>query len=36
MVTVIKLEPGQSLKKHITPVDVVFYVLEASCDIVKI
>jgi len=30
MVTVIKLEPGQSLKKHITPVDVVFYVLEGT------
>ena len=26
-VTAITLEPGQSLKKHITPVDVVFYVL---------
>ncbi|HHT19255.1 MAG: cupin domain-containing protein [Euryarchaeota archaeon] len=24
----IKLEPGESLKKHITPVDVFFYVLE--------
>ena len=24
----ITLEPGESLKKHITPVDVVFYVLE--------
>lgn len=24
----ITLEPGQALKKHITPVDVVFYVLE--------
>lgn len=24
----IKLQPGESLKKHITPVDVVFYVLE--------
>jgi len=28
MVTVIKLQPGQSLKRHITPVDVAFYVLE--------
>ena len=28
MVTVITLQPGQSLKRHITPVDVVFYVLE--------
>lgn len=24
----IVLEPGESLKKHITPVDVIFYVLE--------
>ncbi|MFP4164741.1 MAG: cupin domain-containing protein [Chitinispirillaceae bacterium] len=30
MVTVIRLEPGQSLKKHITPVDVAFYVLEGT------
>ena len=28
MVTVIRLTPGQSLKRHITPVDVAFYVLE--------
>ena len=28
MVTVISLQPGQSLKRHITPVDVAFYVLE--------
>ena len=28
MVTVITLSPGQSLKRHITPVDVAFYVLE--------
>lgn len=28
MVSVIKLQPGQSLKRHITPVDVAFYVLE--------
>lgn len=27
MITVITLEPGQSLKRHITPVDVAFYVL---------
>ncbi len=26
----ITLQPGQSLKKHITPVDVVFYVLEGQ------
>jgi len=30
MVTVITLKPGQSLKKHITPVDVVFYVLKGE------
>ncbi len=30
MVTVISLEPGQSLKRHITPVDVAFYVLEGT------
>lgn len=29
-VTVITLEPGQSLKKHMTPVDVAFYVLEGN------
>jgi len=28
MISVITLEPGQSLKRHITPVDVAFYVLE--------
>jgi len=28
MITVITLEPGQSLKRHITQVDVAFYVLE--------
>lgn len=27
MITVITLEPGQSLKRHITPVDVAFYVI---------
>ena len=26
----ITLQPGESLKKHITPVDVVFYVLEGQ------
>ncbi len=30
MVTVITLKPGQSLKKHITPVDVAFYVLDGE------
>ncbi len=30
MVTVITLEPGQSLRKHITPVDAAFYVLEGT------
>jgi mannose-6-phosphate isomerase-like protein (cupin superfamily) len=26
----ITLEPGESLKKHVTPVDVIFYVLEGQ------
>ncbi len=26
----ITLKPGQALKKHITPVDVIFYILEGS------
>lgn len=30
MITVITLKPGQELKKHITPVDVAFYVLEGE------
>ena len=30
MVTVITLEGGQALKRHITPVDVAFYVLEGT------
>lgn len=30
MITVITLKPGQALKRHITPVDVVFYVLEGE------
>jgi quercetin dioxygenase-like cupin family protein len=30
MITVIQLEPGQALKRHITPVDVAFYVLEGE------
>ncbi|MBD3180075.1 MAG: cupin domain-containing protein [Candidatus Latescibacteria bacterium] len=30
MITVITLEPGQSLKRHITPVDVAFFVLEGN------
>jgi len=29
-VTVITLKPGQSMKKHMTPVDVAFYVLEGT------
>ena len=28
VITVINLKPGQSLKKHVTPVDVAFYVLK--------
>jgi len=30
MITVIELKPRQSLKRHITPVDVAFYVLEGK------
>jgi quercetin dioxygenase-like cupin family protein len=30
MAVVITLKPGEALKKHITPVDVFFYVLEGS------
>lgn len=30
VITVITLKPGQSLKKHITPVDVAFYVLRGK------
>ena len=30
MAVVIILQPGESLKKHITPVDVFFYVLEGT------
>ena len=30
MITVITLQPGQSLKRHITPVDVAFYVLSGK------
>ena len=30
MITIITLKPVQSLKRHITPVDVAFYVLEGT------
>lgn len=30
MVTHINLEPGEQLKRHITPVDAIFYVLEGK------
>lgn len=30
MAVVITLQPGESLKKHMTPVDVFFYVLEGT------
>jgi quercetin dioxygenase-like cupin family protein len=30
MAVVITLQPGEALKKHITPVDVFFYVLEGN------
>lgn len=29
-VVIITLRPGESLKKHVTPVDVLFYVLEGT------
>jgi quercetin dioxygenase-like cupin family protein len=29
-VVIITLQPGESLKKHVTPVDVFFYVLEGT------
>ncbi len=32
-VMIIKLEPGESLKEHITPVDVFFYILEGTADV---
>lgn len=33
MITVITLRPGQALKRHVTPVDVAFYVLEGSGEV---
>jgi mannose-6-phosphate isomerase-like protein (cupin superfamily) len=33
MITVIRLQPGQSLKRPITPVDVAFYVLEGTGEV---
>jgi quercetin dioxygenase-like cupin family protein len=30
VVVMITLQPGESLKKHMTPVDVIFYVLEGT------
>jgi quercetin dioxygenase-like cupin family protein len=30
MISVITLKPGQSLKRHITPVDVAFFVLQGT------
>jgi mannose-6-phosphate isomerase-like protein (cupin superfamily) len=33
LAVVITLNPGESLRKHITPVDVFFYVLEGRADI---
>ena len=30
MITIITLTPGQKLRRHITPVDVAFYVLEGE------
>jgi len=33
VITAITLKPGQSLKRHVTPVDVAFYVLEGRGDV---
>ena len=33
-IVVISLQPGESLKKHLTPVDVLFYVLEGQGTVV--
>ncbi|MBN2725397.1 MAG: cupin domain-containing protein [Deltaproteobacteria bacterium] len=33
MITIITLKPGQSLKRHITPVNVAFYVIEGSGEV---
>jgi len=30
VVVMITLQPGESLKRHVTPVDVIFYVLEGT------
>jgi mannose-6-phosphate isomerase-like protein (cupin superfamily) len=30
VITILKLPPGESLRKHITPVDVAFFVLEGT------
>jgi quercetin dioxygenase-like cupin family protein len=30
VITILKLSPGESLQKHITPVDVAFFVLEGT------
>ncbi|MBN1620929.1 cupin domain-containing protein [candidate division WOR-3 bacterium] len=37
LITIITLKPGQSLKRHITPVDVAFFVIEGKgiCEIGK-
>lgn len=32
-ITHLTILPGQGLKKHITPVDVVFYVVEGQCEV---
>jgi quercetin dioxygenase-like cupin family protein len=30
VITILKLSPGESMRKHITPVDVAFFVLEGT------
>jgi mannose-6-phosphate isomerase-like protein (cupin superfamily) len=32
-ITHLTIQPGQALKKHITPVDVAFYVVEGECEV---
>ncbi|NLI74025.1 MAG: cupin domain-containing protein [Euryarchaeota archaeon] len=32
-ITHLTIQPGQRLKRHITPVDVAFYIIEGECDV---
>lgn len=33
IINLLTIQPGQALKKHITPVDVAFYVVEGECEV---